>query len=235
VPVRLELIEATASLARRLQAAERRLVGERAQRLLAFKRLLASPDRALATPRQRRDLAQERLRAALRTGLDRRRLRLARAAHVLARHSPQAELARAGERLKGLAMRLRQGLRARVALEKHQRAFAAQRLAAATLRLRQALAARLEERRSRLAQLEQFRCSLGHKAVLARGFALARDEAGVLVRSASAVAPGQRLELEFSDGKRWVKAMDDAASGGAASPRRARAPKPAKGEQGSLF
>ena len=128
VPVRAELIEQIATLARRLAGAERRLLDNQASRLANFKRLLASPDQALATPRQRRDLAQERMRAALRRGLDRRRLRLSRAAQVLARHSPRAELARAGEKIKGLTARLRQGLFARVALAKQERAGAKQRL-----------------------------------------------------------------------------------------------------------
>jgi exodeoxyribonuclease VII large subunit len=131
VPVRAELIEQIATLARRLAGAERRLLDNQASRLANFKRLLASPDQALATPRQRRDLAQERMRAALRRGLDRRRLRLSRAAQVLARHSPRAELARAGEKLKGLSARLHQGLFARIALAKQERAGAKQRLNAA--------------------------------------------------------------------------------------------------------
>jgi exodeoxyribonuclease VII large subunit len=37
--------------------------------------------------------------------------------------------------------------------------------------------------------------------VLARGFALVRDEAGAPLRSASAVASGARLDIEFADGR----------------------------------
>ena len=54
VPVRVELIEQIATLARRLAGAERRLLDNQASRLASFRRLLASPDQALATPRQRR-------------------------------------------------------------------------------------------------------------------------------------------------------------------------------------
>jgi exodeoxyribonuclease VII large subunit len=239
VPVRAELIEQTATLARRLAGAARRFLDSRAARLATFKRLLASPDQALATPRQRRDLAQERLRAASRGGLDRRRLRLSRAAQVLARHSPRAELARTGEKLKGLAARLRQGLVARVALAKQQRAGAKQRLNAAGERLARAVLAKMQERRARLAQLEQLRQSLGHASVLARGFALVRDEENRLIRAAAAVAAGQRLRLQFADGEIPAEALAEGegplGSPAPEKPRAAPARKRKNDGQGSLF
>jgi exodeoxyribonuclease VII large subunit len=247
VPVRAELIEQIATLARRLAGAERRLLDNQASRLANFKRLLASPDQALATPRQRRDLAQERMRAALRRGLDRRRLRLSRAAQVLARHSPRAELARAGEKLKGLSARLHQGLFARIALAKHERAGAKQRLNAASERLALAFLANMRERREKLARLEQLRQSLGHASVLARGFALVRDEDNRLVRAAAAVAAGQRLRLQFADGEIAAKALGGKEPVAGGEPPRGHAPPPPEkprpaparkrknDDQGSLF
>jgi len=240
VPVRVELIEQAATLARRLAGAERRLLDSQTARLATFKRLLASPDQALATPRQRRDLAQERLRAALRGGLDRRRLRLSRAAQVLARHSPQAELARAGEKLKGLSARLRQGLLARVALAKEERAGAKQRLDAAGGRLARAFLAKMQERRARLAQLEQLRQSLGHTSVLARGFVLVRDQQDRLIRAAAAIAAGQKLRLQFADGEVAARALDENEAPPKAAPpnekpRSAPVRKRKNDGQGSLF
>jgi exodeoxyribonuclease VII large subunit len=44
--------------------------------------------------------------------------------------------------------------------------------------------------------------------VLARGFALVRDEQGHAVRAAANVGPGARLDLEFADGR--VAATADA-------------------------
>ena len=83
---------------------------------------------------------------------------------------------------------------------------------------------------ARLATQAQLLGSLGYKNVLARGFALVRDDDGLPVRAAGAVAPGQRLSLEFADGRVIVREGD-----GAASPRRAgRVPAP-KPEQGDLF
>jgi len=50
VPVRVELIEQVAVLARRLAGAQRRLLDVQATRLATFRRLLASPDQALGGP-----------------------------------------------------------------------------------------------------------------------------------------------------------------------------------------
>jgi len=240
VPVRLELIERTATLARRLAGAERRLLEHRRVRFAGLARALPTAEAALAVPRQRADRASERLQTAQRGGLDARRLRLSRAAQFLARHSPQAELARAGARLEGLGARLRQGLAARASLARQQNAAAAQRLESAGRRLERAFKAYLAQRRTRLDQLDKLRQTLGHKAVLARGFALVRDEAGALVRAAGSVAAGQALGIEFADG--WVFAR--AEGGGGPAPAivsapdklaRAKKAKPPGGNQGSLF
>ena len=207
VPVRAELVERTAAIARRFAEAERRLLDGLATRLSTFQRLLASPDQVLATPRQRRDLARERLRTSWRAGLDRRRLRLSRAAQILARHAPDVELARAGERLKGLSARLRQGLLARIGLAKQARAAAQQRLDGASGRLARAVAAKTQAARARLAQLEQLRQSFGHASVLARGFALVRDASNRLVRNAAEIKRDQELSLQFADGEVSAKAL----------------------------
>ena len=228
-PVRREVLEQVATLRTRLMGAERRLLEGEERRLKSTARLLGSPDQALSTPRQRRDIAQERLRAATKAGAGARRLRLARAAQALSRHSPQAELARAKEKLKGFRARLRQGLIARVALARQEGAGARRRLQTEGLRLRRAVSALTQERRNRLEQLEQLRRTLGPAAALARGFALVRDATGAIIRSADAVRAGQRLELEFSDGKVFAQAEGL----GELKPRRAR--KAADEAQGSLF
>jgi exodeoxyribonuclease VII large subunit len=232
VPVRAELLEQTATLARRLAGAQRRLLDQQGARLATFARLLPKPEELLATPRQRADRAGERLRTSLRAGFDARRLRLSRAAQYLARHSPQAELARWRERLGGLGARLRQGLVARVSLARQQNAAAAQRVDNAARRLERAFVSLVSQKRTRLDQLEKLRQTLGHKSVLARGFALVRDETGALLRNAGAVAAGERLDIEFSDGRVFARAED-----GAAPPEPMRRPRTKKtgGDQGSLF
>jgi exodeoxyribonuclease VII large subunit len=238
VPVRMELIEQNAVLSRRLAGAERRLLDVLAARLSANSRLLGAPDKALAVPRQRRDFALERLRAAIRSGLDKRRLRLSRAAHTLARHSPQAELARASERIKGLSTRLRQGLLARAAVARHENAVLKGRLETAERRLKRAVAEFIRERRGGVGQLEQLRRSLGHDAVLARGFALIRDESGGVIDAAAKVRPGQEMTAQFSDGAVSVRAKEASSEEekrpALAKPRR-RPPASSGGDQGSLF
>ncbi|HMK88658.1 MAG TPA: exodeoxyribonuclease VII large subunit [Methylocystis sp.] len=230
-PVRRELMEATVALGGRLRGAEGRRLQQAALRLSVAARLLGSPDEALATPRQRRDLAQERFRAAIRTGAGARRLRLAKAAQALARHSPQAELARTKERLSGFSARLKQGLRARAALARHENLSARRRLETATARLQRAQASLIPGLRAKLEQLEQLRRSLGPGAALQRGFALVRDTTGGLIRAAGAVSPGQKLELEFADGK----VLAQAEGGADAKPRRGRSQRAADETQGSLF
>ncbi len=236
VPVRAELIEQSAILARRLIGAQRRLLDGLSSRLSANSRLLGSPDEALSSPRQRKDFAIERLRAALRGGLDKRRLRVSRAAHTLARHSPQAELARASERLAGLSARLKQGLRARATLARQENAGLKGRLEASQSRLRRAIAEFIREKLSRLSQLEQLRLSLGHGAVLARGFALISDDHGQVIDAAAKIKPNQHMKAQFHDGQVPITALEGPVSQpkdstGKARPRGVRS----SDKQGSLF
>jgi exodeoxyribonuclease VII large subunit len=228
VPVRAELVERTAILSRRMRGAERRLLDHQAQRAASLARLLPTPENLLSHPRQRLDRAGERLRSALRGGADARRLRLSRLSQLLARHSPQAELARAGERVSGLGARLKQALLARRTLALHQQLGERRRLQNAAARLQHAFRGLVEQRRERFLQLEKLRHSLGHAAVLARGYALVRDESGALLRHARDVASGQRLEIVFADGKVLARA-----DGEDQSPKRTK--KKRSADQGSLF
>lgn len=235
VPVRAELVEQTANLARRLGGAERRLLDVHARHLTSLGRVLPSGEQLLVHPAQRADRAGERLRASLRKGVDARRLRLSHLAHVLARHSPQAELARASERLKGLYARLNQGLVARRALARRETANARQRLDHSAQRLLAAFQNLLARRRTRLTQLDEMRLSLGHERVLARGFALVRDENGALLHFARDVAADMRLDIQFSDGRVAARAEENTNPPPPSPTRPKRAKEKSDGGQGSLF
>jgi exodeoxyribonuclease VII large subunit len=243
VPVRAELAEHLAARARRLAAAKTRAMEQRRTQLATLVRLLPAAEQLLQTPRQRLDRAGERLRGALRTTQDARRLRLSRLAHLLAGHSPQAELAREKERLRGLGARLTQGLASRLTLARQQNAAAAQRVQNAAKRMERALAALIAQRKDKLQRLARLQESLSHKAVLDRGFALVRDENGALVRSVSKAPPGAALSVEFADGRVSVRAGDTqiadpppAASVPRPGPaKKPKAPKTSGGGQGSLF
>jgi exodeoxyribonuclease VII large subunit len=100
-------------------------------------------------------------------------------------------------------------------------------------RAQRAFAQGLLRRRDRLDASWTLARSLGPEAVLARGYALVRDEAGALIRSAGQALPGAGLTVKVSDGAFAVTV----AGGSDASPRLAR---PARRDtrpagQGDLF
>jgi exodeoxyribonuclease VII large subunit len=201
VPVRVELFEQLAVRQSRLEGARRRAMDQRRALLSTFTRLLPAGDALLANPRQRFDRAADRLRAGARAARDGRRLRLSRAATLLARHSPQAELARTREKLHGLRARLRQGYYARGVLARQENAAARQRVAGAAQRLDRAVAALIGRSQDRLDRLSRLQESLSHRSVLARGFALVRNESGALVRSIAQAPIGTALDIEVADGR----------------------------------
>jgi exodeoxyribonuclease VII large subunit len=130
------------------------------------------------------------LRAAMRSGLDRRLQRLDLLARQLTH--PAERLARSREALAHLTTRL---------------AAAAERLVArhaqglALLRLRLARARpNLELRRTQLARLSAGLSALNPQAALARGYALVRATDGRLVRSHRQLSAGGALSLQFAEG-----------------------------------
>ena len=100
---------------------------------------------------------------------------------------------------------------------------------------------------ARVAHSGQLLSALSYRGVLARGFALVRDEQGHAVHAAAAVGPSAHLSIEFADGRVGA----DRGCGPAGRRRRSRRarPKPAPREpkpaapkrvakpvdQGSLF
>ncbi len=198
VPVRRDLLDRTDDLARRLHACAERGIDERRTRLLACSRALPRPAEVLALPRQRFDGVAARLSSALGANT---------AAHA--------------RRFDRIASRLSVGGLVRANL------MCRERLAGLDARSGRAFCRVVEGHRARLDRIAHVLDAVSHKATLARGFALVRDEAGTPVRASADVAPGQRLSIEFADGATPVTAD------GTAPPRR-KAPKPPAG-QGTLF
>ncbi|MFG5119238.1 exodeoxyribonuclease VII large subunit [Methylorubrum sp. POS3] len=171
VPVRTELLAQIHDLgARQAGTVLRRIERERSD-FRALVRAIPNADTFLAGKRQRLDLAEARLRPALAANARDSRERLSRLADRLTRRSPVIALAEARTRLAGIDHRPR----------------------TAVLRA-------VERRRDRLGALDRMLGALSYKAVLARGYALVRDEAGLPVRSADAAANTARLQLQFADG-----------------------------------
>ena len=170
VPVRTELIAQTLDFERRLLRAFVRGMEDRRRAVLQLARVLPRADRLFAQPRQRFDVAAERLGHALRRNLNEHRRVFTEAAALL--------------RPAGLKNRLSLG---------------AERTRALVLRLGRSHRARLVELRGRLDGLARVLEGVSHRAVLARGFALVRGEDGVLRRRAADLVSCERLSLTFGD------------------------------------
>ncbi|WP_312798315.1 exodeoxyribonuclease VII large subunit, partial [Tianweitania sp.] len=82
--------------------------------------------------------------------------------------------------------------------------------AALEARRDRALDSRLSAHRTVLAQSERMLGSLSYKAVLKRGFAVVHDTEGKPVTAAGSVSPGERLSLEFADGRIAAQASGEA-------------------------
>ncbi len=219
VPVRADLLAATAELDARGRGAILRFAQRLRADLRALSRALPGGEAIIAQPRQRLDRAAETLSARVRAGVDQRALRAAGLARRLARHSPRALLAGQRERVRGLIGRLarlgptliertRRAAAAAgrafaretalIARRRVERAEAVERLAA---RMARAYDERLQNRRAQLFSAWQLLGAMSYRGVLSRGFALVRDETQRPLRRATEVRQTQRLEIEFADGK----------------------------------
>jgi len=172
VPVRTDLIAQTLDLERRGLRSFARALAEKRRTVEALARALPRPDQLFAQPRQRFDLASERLRHALLRNLQEHRRRFVEAS---VRLGPQA-----------LAGRIKGGKDgARVSAE----------------RLSQAYRARLARERQRLSGLARLLDGVSYRAALERGFALVRGSDGKLRRRAGSILAGDTLALAFADGE----------------------------------
>jgi exodeoxyribonuclease VII large subunit len=256
VPVRSELIATLADLEARKRGAILRLAQRRRADLRSLARALPSAEALVEALRQRLDRAGDTLAARARAAFDSRALRLAGLARSLARHSPRAHFAGLRERVRGLVGRLERitpmlierprrradaagrALARERAVLARRRSERAQTLLGLEARLNRTFDERLQSRRSQLASAWQLLGAMSYRGVLARGFALVRDEADRPLRRAAEVRQAQRLQIEFADGK--VAAVAGGRVGPPLTPpallprRRAKADKGSEG-QGSLF
>lgn len=226
---------------------------------------MPSPRALVVQPRHRLDTTGARLARALAANTQSHHTRHVRIASRLNAGLLQNRLGRAADRLDHLERRARDCLGRTASIRRAQLQHAAGRLQPAPIRHRiernreriESLAARtqravsnvIERRRRMLDGQSKLLGSLGYQSVLARGFALVRDGSGAMLRSASAAAPGQALQIEFADGRigahvdtegraPTVETRAEPAKDRPAEPARPATEPPRKrspGDQGSLF
>ncbi len=172
VPKFADLAESTGKLGLRLTTGARRSLNSARTHLKAAARGLPRLQDIVALPRQRFDACDKRLSRAL-------------LANTRAHHT---RFARVSSRLRPATVRQRLAL-------------GLERLSTLNARASSALANRIATRRRQLDGCAQLLGSLSYQSVLQRGFVLVRDGEGRMLREAAALHAGDRLELEFRDGR----------------------------------
>ena len=245
VPVRSELIAYVEDQGARSRGVVRRQLSNSRDRLRAAAGELPRPLDLLNIARQRLDLASTNLSASLRHLGQNKRLAFARSSAQLRPQMMTQRTDALRQRLADLSRRSASGaarlaeqkragyekLAARLtpsALEADLRHAQAQLVPCAD-RLRPALRRLIVQRGNELTSLGKLLDSLSYKGVLDRGFALIVDDQGHIVRSKTAVRPGQLLAVEVADGQ-----FGAAVSGAPVARKRPRPPKDDGGQE-SLF
>jgi exodeoxyribonuclease VII large subunit len=216
VPKFAELAENTGKCGSRLTTAARRMLQQSRAHLRAAARGLPRLEDVLALPRQRFDACDKRLGRAL--------LANARAHHT---------------------RYVRISARLRPAPIMQRLAVCGERAGALQARAAQALRNGLAARRRHLEGYDKLLGTLSYQSVLQRGFALVRDSDGRMLRAAVAVQAGDRLDIEFHDGRVEAEALNSGAGGTGKAAAAVARPQPTPGvrrtrgrggsNQGSLF
>jgi len=223
VPVRSELFVEVADLARRSRACWQRGQESRRNELRAAARALPAASDLLAIPRQRLDAAGSALPRGLKANTHAHFRRFAAASARLTLRVLHGQIAQSdhrltvsGERLAlaarsllrqrrdryaGLETRLRASKLSNAKAQRDRVARERERIVRLTERARRALVTTMQRLDARVAHSGKLLSALSYRSVLARGFALVRDDTGHPLHSAEAVAPGTALSIEFADGR----------------------------------
>jgi exodeoxyribonuclease VII large subunit len=261
VPVRSELMIEVAGLARRALSCWQRAQEMRRNELRAATRALPGLSELLAIPRQRLDGAASALPRGLRANthahfrnfahlsarLTLRVLRgqLTQAQHRLTvsgerlTHATRSLSRSRADRFTGLAIRLKASKLSNALAQRQAIAQKRERTLRLAERARRAFAISTQRLSARVAHSGQLLGALSYRAVLARGFALVRNEEGHAVRLAADVEPRARLSVEFADGRVGATADSDASSAAKPAPAEPKQATPRRVTkpvgQGSLF
>ena len=272
VPVRSELFVEVAGLSRRSMAGWLRGQESRRTELRAAARALPAANELLAIPRQRLDHLSAALPRGLKANTNAHHRRFSHVSAGLTLKVLRGQVAQANQRLTVSGERIRLSARSLLRNRRDRFAGLAIRLKASRLsnaqaqrnaiardrerahrlaeRARRALATLLQRLDARVGHSGQLLSALSYRGVLARGFALVRDEQGSPVHAAASIGPNAHLSIEFADGRVGATADADrpaATSAPTSSPK--AAPREARPEtkpvapkhlakpvdQGSLF
>ncbi len=217
VPKYADLAQDTAKLGLRLATAARRVLQSARTHLKAAARGLPRLEDLVALPRQRFDALEKRLGRALLANTRAHHMRHVRISSRLHPRLLSVRLGRARDRLDTFGRRnvdalSRSAAARRTRFERvagrmqpeavRQRiAYGGERLSALEARSIQALRNRILAGRRQLDAYAKLLGSLSYQSVLHRGFAVVRDKDGHTVRKAAELRTGDRLELEFADGR----------------------------------
>jgi exodeoxyribonuclease VII large subunit len=238
VPVRSDLLTQIDSLMRRKLACWARGLETRRTELRSAARALPAADQLLAVPRQKLDSLTERLPRALTANAQIHHRQYLRCASRLTPPLLRSRVGRDRERLSHADRRLAAAKRANIAAHRLRIVRDRERVGVFFERGARAITRLIEKSFASLDRADKLLGALSYQGVLARGYALVRDDRGQPVRNAFAVGRHQTLDIEFTDGH--VKAVATAAHGGSPpKPRQPIRPKSRRGGsdpgQGNLF
>jgi exodeoxyribonuclease VII large subunit len=261
VPVRAELLVEISAYERRMMLCWQRGQERRRNELRAATRALPDAAALLAIPRQRLDGTTAALPRALKANTHAHHRRFTQAASGLTLRVLRSQIAQATQRLTMSGQRM--GLSAQTLLQRRRDRFAAleARLRASKTanaqaqrnaitrdreravrlgeRAHRALTTLLRHRQTRIQAASQLLGALSYRSVLARGFALVRDDHGTALHAAADVGAGARLSVEFADGRVVVTADGERAAkppGATKAAAAATAKRTSKAvDQGTLF
>jgi exodeoxyribonuclease VII large subunit len=231
VPVRSELTVELSTLARRVMVCWQRGHESRRNELRAAARALPAAGELLAIPRQRLDGTASALPRALKANTHAHFRRYAATSARLTMRVLRGQLAQASQRLTtsgqrmvhcarsllrmrrdryaGLEIRLKASKLSNAQAQRQRIAREHERVLRLTERARRALATAMQRHLARVAHSGQLLAALSYRGVLARGFALVRDEQGLPMHAATSIGPGAHLTLEFADGRVGATADTD--------------------------
>ncbi|HWC63517.1 MAG TPA: exodeoxyribonuclease VII large subunit [Rhizomicrobium sp.] len=172
VPVRTELLSQTLNFERRMLSVFTRGLEQRRRHLSQLARMLPRPEQLFDQPRQRLDMAGDKLAASLRHNLQKHRAAFLETSALLRPMLLRQRLSRLKERLDNLGARSLRCARA------HQK-----------------------DAKTRLDSVTRLLESISYRKVLERGFALVKGADGKVRRRAATLKPGEALTLTFADGE----------------------------------